>query len=64
MDWLKIAQERKEELLAELTTVIQIESVLDEKKATTDAAIWTRSITGIKLYAKKRSTTRYDCKKY
>ena len=33
MDWLKIAQERQEELLTELQQLIQIESVLDETKA-------------------------------
>jgi len=33
MNWLKIAQERQEELLTELQQLIQIESVLDETKA-------------------------------
>ena len=37
MDWLKQAQERKEELLAVLCELLQIESVLDEEKATADA---------------------------
>ena len=37
MDWLKQAQERKEELLAELCELLQIESVLDEEQATIDA---------------------------
>ncbi len=36
MNWLQIAQERKEELLSELQQLIQIESVLDENNATPD----------------------------
>lgn len=37
MDWLKLAQSRKEELIDELQQLIQIESVLDEANATSDA---------------------------
>ncbi|MDN4493725.1 dipeptidase PepV [Ureibacillus aquaedulcis] len=33
MDWLKLAESRKEELVSELQQLIQIESVLDEKTA-------------------------------
>ena len=37
MDWLKIAESRKEELVSELQQLVQIESVLDEKNASPDA---------------------------
>lgn len=37
MDWLKLAESRKEELISELQQLIQIESVLDEESATEDA---------------------------
>ena len=36
MDWLKIAEARQEELIAELQQLIQIESVLDEEQATAE----------------------------
>ncbi len=37
MDWLKLAESRKEELISELQQLIQIESVLDEESATEEA---------------------------
>ena len=37
MDWLKLAESRKEELVAELQQLIQIESVLDEENKTSEA---------------------------
>ena len=37
MDWLKIAESRKDELITELQQLIQIESVLDEQTANDDA---------------------------
>ena len=36
MDWLKIAQAREQELIAELQQLLQIESVLDEEQATAE----------------------------
>lgn len=37
MDWIKIAESRKDELISELQQLIQIESVLDEESATDEA---------------------------
>ena len=53
MDWLKIAESRKDELILELQQLIQIESVLDESNATQEAPFGLGPLRALQYMLKK-----------
>ena len=53
MDWLKLAESRKEELILELQQLIQIESVLDESSATKQAPFGQGPLQALEYMLKK-----------
>lgn len=53
MDWLKIAQSRKDELISELQQLIQIESVLDEQNASENAPFGEGPLRALQFMLKK-----------
>lgn len=63
MDWLQLAQERKEELIKELQQLIQIESVKDENNFSDIMPFGAGSESSIGIYASKRCGARDDYKK-
>lgn len=53
MDWLNLAKSRKDELISELQQLIQIESVLDEEKATSEAPFGPGPLEALNWFLKK-----------
>jgi succinyl-diaminopimelate desuccinylase len=55
MDWYKLAKNREEELVEELRELVQIESVLEEEKATADVPFGPGPLAALKFMLKKGS---------
>ncbi|MDM5334805.1 dipeptidase PepV [Ureibacillus composti] len=62
MDWLNLAESRKDELISELQQLIQIESVLDEEKATSEAPFGPGPLEALNWLLKKGEEQGFETK--
>ncbi|RHW33251.1 dipeptidase PepV [Lysinibacillus yapensis] len=62
MDWIKLAESRKEELISELQQLIRIESVLDEATSTNDAPFGEGPLKALEYMLSLGEQQGFDCK--